>query len=149
VPYSGELPVVGTPTDAQDWRHVFAPQSPHRRWGDLRLLDLGQNRAHGARAARQQIVATLGKEPGLESSTRRGWEEVVDLLEGPRAGAGQGRLGGRRSRRRRGRSGRRSIWRVCAWSECAILGRIYLALSLWRRLGLHTLLREIIAPGQE
>jgi hypothetical protein len=26
---------------------------------------------------------------------------------------------------------------------------VYLGLSLWRRLGLHTLLRELIPPGQE
>ena len=28
-------------------------------------------------------------------------------------------------------------------------GQVYLGLSLWRRLGLHTLLQEIIPPGQE
>jgi hypothetical protein len=28
-------------------------------------------------------------------------------------------------------------------------GQVYLGLSLWRRLGLHTLLKEIIKPGQE
>ena len=28
-------------------------------------------------------------------------------------------------------------------------GQVYLALSLWRRLGLHTLLGELIAPGAE
>jgi len=28
-------------------------------------------------------------------------------------------------------------------------GQIYLALSLWRRLGLHTLLQELLAAGQE
>jgi transposase len=28
-------------------------------------------------------------------------------------------------------------------------GQVYLALSLWRRLGLHTLLRELIEPGEE
>ena len=28
-------------------------------------------------------------------------------------------------------------------------GQVYLALSLWRRLGLHTLLGELIEPGAE
>jgi hypothetical protein len=28
-------------------------------------------------------------------------------------------------------------------------GQVYLGLSLWRRLGLHTLLRELIEPGRE
>jgi hypothetical protein len=44
-----------------------------------------------AKGPRQEIVATLGKEPGLESSTRHGWEQVADLLEGRRPLA-QGRL---------------------------------------------------------
>ncbi len=35
-----------------------------------------------ARGPRQQIVATLGKEPGLESAARRGWEDIAELLEG-------------------------------------------------------------------
>ena len=35
-----------------------------------------------AEGPRQEIVATLGKEPGLESRSRHGWEEVADLLEG-------------------------------------------------------------------
>jgi hypothetical protein len=29
-----------------------------------------------ARGPRQEIVATLGKEPGLESRSRHGWEDV-------------------------------------------------------------------------
>ena len=28
-------------------------------------------------------------------------------------------------------------------------GEVYLALALWQRLGLHTLLRELIEPGRE
>ena len=35
-----------------------------------------------AKGPRQEIVATLGKEPGLESRSRHGWEDVADLLEG-------------------------------------------------------------------
>jgi hypothetical protein len=45
-----------------------------------------------AKGPRQEIVATLGKEPGLESRTRRGWEQVADLLE-RRTPAVQGQLG--------------------------------------------------------
>src|SRR5260370_7293918 len=44
-----------------------------------------------AKGPRQEIVATLGKEPGLESRTRYGWEAVADLLEG-RQPAVQGQL---------------------------------------------------------
>jgi hypothetical protein len=46
-----------------------------------------------AKGPRQEIVACLGKEPGLESRTRYGWEEVADLLEGRTPGPVQGQLG--------------------------------------------------------
>src|ERR1700744_1294197 len=42
---------------------------------------------------RQQVVATLGKEPGLENRTRRGWGQIGDLLDGKGPGPVQGRLG--------------------------------------------------------
>src|SRR5512134_3832012 len=45
-----------------------------------------------AQGPRQEIVATLGKEPGLERRSRHGWEDVADLLEG-RSPAVQGELG--------------------------------------------------------
>src|SRR5437879_5081666 len=45
-----------------------------------------------AKGPRQEIVATLGKEPGLESRSRYGWEAVADLLEG-REPLVQGELG--------------------------------------------------------
>jgi len=45
-----------------------------------------------ARGPRQQVVATLGKEPGLERRTRHGWEEITELLEGPEPAPLQGRL---------------------------------------------------------
>src|SRR5580658_3248010 len=46
-----------------------------------------------ARGPRQEIVATLGKEPGLESRSRHGWEDVADLLEGRAPASRQGELG--------------------------------------------------------
>jgi transposase len=100
-----------------------------------------------AKGPRQEIVATLGKEPGLESRVRHGWEEVADLLEGRAPASPQGHpgqpqsvpppqwaqvdLGGMRVERVRD------------------FGQVYLALSLWRRLGLHTLLHELIESGRE
>jgi hypothetical protein len=35
-----------------------------------------------AAGPRREIVATLGKKPRLERSSRYGWEAVADLLEG-------------------------------------------------------------------
>jgi transposase len=100
-----------------------------------------------AKGPRQEIVATLGKEPGLESKTRHGWEQVADLLEG-RTPAVQGQLG-------------QSLLAApqASWAQVDLrgvrvervreFGPVYLALSLWRRLGLQTLLQELIRPGRE
>lgn len=102
-----------------------------------------------ARGPRQQVVATLGKEPGLESRSRHGWEEVAELLEG-RAPAVQGRLGESLAET----TPPRPQWaqvdlRGVRVERVRDFGAVYLALSLWRRLGLHTLLRELIEPGAE
>ena len=99
-----------------------------------------------AKGPRQEIVATLGKEPGLESRSRYGWESVSDLLEG-RETSVQGELGEQLPEP------------PAQWAEVDLrgvrvervreFGQVYLALSLWRRLGLHTLLRELIEGGRE
>jgi transposase len=100
-----------------------------------------------AQGPRQEIVATLGKEPGLESRTRHGWEQVADLLEG-RTPAEQGRLGKGLS------SAPQAQWaqvdlRGVRVERVREFGQVYLALSLWRRLGLQALLQEIIEAGDE
>jgi len=101
-----------------------------------------------AKGPRQEIVATLGKEPGLESRARHGWEAVGDLLEGRAPASQQGQL-----------SQPLSAAPPPQWAQVDLggmrvervrdFGQVYLALSLWRRLGLHTLLRELIASGRE
>jgi transposase len=101
-----------------------------------------------AKGPRQQVVATLGKEPGLERASRHGWEEVADLLDG-RAPAVQGRLGEPLDP-----APARRQWAQVDVGGVRVergrdFGQVYLALSLWRRLGLHTLLRELIEPGAE
>lgn len=101
-----------------------------------------------AKGPRQKVVATLGKDPGLASSARRGWEEIAAMLDGRDPPRGQGRLG---------------VPMAAAvppqWAQVDLrgvrvervreFGEIYLALALWRRLGLHTLLRDLIEPGTE
>lgn len=101
-----------------------------------------------ARGPRQQVVATLGKEPGLDSGIRRGWEEVVEMLEGRQRAPVQGCLG--EPWESQGRVG----WAQVDLSGVRVervreFGQVYLGLSLWRRLGLHRLLRELIQPGKE
>jgi transposase len=101
-----------------------------------------------AKGPRQEIVATLGKEPGLESKTRYGWEQVGDLLEGHKPAPVQGELGQDLP------DAPPPQWAQVDLSGVRVervreFGQVYLGLSLWRRLGLHTLLRELIEPGQE
>jgi len=102
------------------------------------------------RGPRHQVVAHLGKEPGLDRSTARKWEDIADLLEGREPAAEQLELGA-------------SAPAVSAaqpqWTQVDIqglriervrdFGQVYLALSLWRRLGLHTLIKGLIQPGKE
>ena len=100
-----------------------------------------------AQGPRQQIVATLGKEPGLESKTRYGWEQVADLLEG-RAPAVQGQLGESLPAEPQAQWAQVDL-RGVRVERVREFGTVYLALSLWRRLGLHRLLQEIIHGGRE
>ena len=101
-----------------------------------------------AKGPRQETVATLGKEPGLENGARHGWEQVVDLLEGRTPSPVQGELG-------QGLTGAaQPQWAQVDLSGVRVervreFGQVYLGLSLWRRLGLHTLLRQLIGAGQE
>jgi len=101
-----------------------------------------------AKGPRQEIVAALGKEPGLESRTRHGWEAVADLLEGRTPAPAQGQLG------RELPAAPQRQWAQVDLSGVRVervreFGQVYLGLSLWRRLGLHARLKEIIEPGQE
>jgi len=93
-------------------------------------------------------VATLGKEPGLESCARHGWEEVADLLEGREPAPVQGQLGQPLFPAPRPQWAQVDL-RGVRVERVRDFGQVYLALSLWRRLGLHTLLQEIIGAGRE
>lgn len=101
-----------------------------------------------AKGPRQEIVATLGKEPGLESRNRHGWEQIGDLLEGRTPAPVQGELGQPLPVRSDPQWAQVDLTGVRV-ERVREFGQVYLGLSLWRRLGLHTLLREIIEPGQE
>jgi transposase len=103
-----------------------------------------------AKGPRHELVATLGKAPGLDDQARHGWERIGDLLEGRDVDAVQGELGQPWPARAADGLG----WRAVDLSSLRIervrgFGEAYLALALWRRLGLHTLLNELIEPGRE
>jgi len=99
-----------------------------------------------ASGPRQHTVATLGKLPGLDEQVQAGWESLDELLEG-RPPARQLELSG-------DRPGMEPSWRQVDVRGLRVervreFWEVYLALSLWRRLGLHTLLEELIPCGRE
>lgn len=102
-----------------------------------------------AKGPRQQVVAALGKEPGLDSHIRHGWEEVTDLLEGRETAPTQGRLGEPLPAATPRPQWAQVDLRGVRVERVRDFGAVYLALSLWRRLGLHTLLGDLIEPGAE
>ena len=101
-----------------------------------------------ARGPRQHTVATLGKLPGLDPAVERGWEDIDALLEGRSPAPTQMPL-----------PGVDCATAAPAWREVDVrgtrvervreFGAVYLALALWRRLGLHRVLRELLAAGRE
>ena len=105
-----------------------------------------------AKEPRHKLVVNLGKAPGLDSKTPRGWQEVVDLPDGH---AGQ-----RRYRQMKfGEAVEQDSLEepLPEWTQVDVnglriervgdFGEVYLA--LWRRLGLHDLLAELFEPGKE
>ncbi len=101
------------------------------------------------RGPRQEVVATLGKTPGLENKARRRWEELDALLAGQQP-ARQGSLGEPvPAADDLARCWTQVDLRGLRVERVREFGQVYLGLSLWRRLGLHTLLHELIEPGKE
>jgi transposase len=101
-----------------------------------------------ARGPRQEVVASLGKQPGLDSSVRHGWETIGDLLEGRDPAPAQGELGQPLPERSQPQWAQVDL-RGVRVERVREFGQVYLALSLWRRLGLHTLLGQLIESRRE
>jgi len=101
-----------------------------------------------AKGPRQEIVASLGKTPGLDQRTRHGWDDVADLLEGRSPAPRQGELGQGFSEAPPPQWPQVDL-RGVSVERVRDFGQIYLALSLWRRLGLHQVLKDLIEPGGE
>ena len=104
-----------------------------------------------AKGPRQRIVATLGKLDQVETA-EAGWEELDALLEGRPRPPRQMKLGEAMMPAQEGSA-------VARWEQVDLrgvrveqardFGEVYLGLALWRRLQLHTLLAELIEPGEE
>ena len=99
------------------------------------------------RGPRQRVVASLGKL--TKEDIEAGWDDLEALLDGRRPAAQQLQLGQTTSN-----SGERPGWELADLSNLRIerareFGNVFLALAIWRRLGLHELLNELIEPGRE
>lgn len=99
------------------------------------------------RGPRQRVVASLGKL--RDEDIKAGWEDIEALLDGRRPQPQQLELGQEPNGERE-----RLGWELADLSKLRIerareFGSVFLALALWRRLGLHDLLNELIEPGRE
>jgi transposase len=103
-----------------------------------------------AAGPRQRVVASLGKlTGGGETRPAAGWEDLRALLEG-RPAAQQMRLGEKPPPA----TARQPQWEVADVAALRVervrdFGEPWLGLALWHRLGLHTLLAQLIEPGKE
>lgn len=97
-----------------------------------------------SRGPRQRIVATLGKLPGLDEEARVGWEHVAGILDG-------------RVRQRdflKPSEPDPPEWATVDLKGLSVerlrrFGDVFLALALWRRLGLDRFFNDSMAPGRE
>jgi len=103
-----------------------------------------------AAGPRQRVVATLGKLTGAEETRpAAGWEDLRTLLEG-RPAAQQMRLGEKLPLS----APLPPQWEVADVAALRVervrdFGEPWPGLALWHRLGLHTLLAQLIEPGKE
>jgi len=100
------------------------------------------------RGPRQRVVASLGK--FTEEDLSAGWEDLEALLEGRRPRAKERNLFDDWG----GQTLEGPDWELADLKNLSVervreFGSVFLALALWRRLGLHELLGELIEPGRE
>jgi transposase len=98
---------------------------------------------------RQRVVATLGKL--TEQDLAAGWEDIEALLEGRKAAPRQLLLEKAKDTPKPPCSAQ---WEMADLANLSVervreFGSVYLALALWRRLGLHELLSELMDCGRE
>ena len=101
-----------------------------------------------AQGPRQKVIATLGKLTGEEPQAEAGWDQLEALLDG-RPAARQMELGQPPAPAPEGPRWELVDVRGVRVERARDFGEAFLGLALWRRLGLHTLLGELIEPGEE
>ena len=103
-----------------------------------------------AKGPRHRTVAYLGKDPGLDKEDRLGWEDLGRLLDG-RVDEGSEQLDLFEQRSARPH---KPLWAQVDLNGLRVerlreFGKVYVALALWRRLGLHRFFEEHFEPGRE
>ena len=98
---------------------------------------------------RQRVVATLGKLS--EQDLAAGWEDIESLLEGRKTASRQLLLEGEKDTPHSPSSAQ---WEMADLANLSVervreFGSVFLALALWRRLGLHDLLSDLMDCGRE
>jgi transposase len=101
-----------------------------------------------ARGPRHETVAYLGKLDESEARCQYGWSDLDALLEGHEPDT-QLRLELPGASARTEPQWQRINVRGVQVERVREFGRVWAALSVWRRLGLHQLLREALPAGQE
>jgi transposase len=99
-----------------------------------------------ARGPRQRVVATLGKLPGLDEDERAGWDEIARLLDGRPRNHLRGELFRQRAEEPQWANVNLSAIRI---ERVRHFGKVYVALALWRRLGLHDFFERHARHGRE
>jgi len=104
-----------------------------------------------AKGPRHRVVVSLGKAPGLDRHTRRGWEDILDMLDGveSRERSEQMELGDDVTDEPPQSSAQWAQVDVTGISVERVrdFGGVFLALALWPRLGLHTFLDAFVEAG--
>lgn len=102
-----------------------------------------------AAGPRQKVVASLGKLTGEEPLEEAGWEQLESLLDGKPAAPRQMQLGQSPTSALEGPRWEVVDVRGLRVERARDFGAAFLGLALWRRLGLHSLLGDLIEPGEE
>ena len=99
------------------------------------------------RGPRQRVVASLGK--FSEEDLAAGWEDIEALLDGRRPAPKQRQLFNQQGALEPALGWELADLKNLSVERVREFGCVFLALALWRRLGLHELLTELIEPGRE
>ena len=99
------------------------------------------------RGPRQRVVASLGKLS--EEDLAAGWDDIEALLDGRRPAPKERQLFDPQSASEPALGWELANLQNLSVERAREFGCVFLALAIWRRLGLHELLTELIEPGRE